>query len=125
MRFKSPTEEPIHIALKSSHTCLIGPKFIEIEPMFHREAIARGAIPEGLKGEKIKAMKPDDRKALVVKAMTEMLEGVAEGDFTKDGKPDLDALAKRVGFTVGRDERDAIWKELEEKQEGDGDGPDA
>ena len=45
MKFRSPTDEPLHVALTTGHTCTISPEGDEIPQMFHREAISRGAIP--------------------------------------------------------------------------------
>ena len=44
-----------------------------------------------------------------------MLDGAAEGDFTAEGKPNLLRLKAAVGFTVTRDEADAIFTELTAK----------
>jgi len=114
MRFKSPTENPIFVALTSGHTAQIGPEYGDLPEIFHREAIANGAVPEPAPGQaKIEADKPPfDRKVAIAEAMNAMLDGSMDGDFTADGKPDLGRLSARVGFTVSRDERDAIWINL-------------
>lgn len=111
MRFKSPTETPIPIALTSGHTALIGVEYEELAAIFHREAIANGAVPEpspdvvGIEPEN----EPFDRKSAIEDAINVMLNGAADGDFSQDGKPDTGRLSAIVGFTVGREERDAVW----------------
>ena len=47
--------------------------------------------------------------------MKGMLDGANEGDFTADGKPNLVRLKAAVGFSVTRDEADAIFTELTAK----------
>ena len=44
MKFRSPTDEPLHVALTTGHTCTIPPEGVDLDPMFQREAIARGAL---------------------------------------------------------------------------------
>lgn len=113
MKFRSPTDDIVCIALTTGDTCVIGVEYTEIDPMFNREAIARGCLPEGVEIPKAKA--PDaafDRKAVITDAINDMLDGGVEGDFTKDGKPNLDALCARIGFTIDRKERDAVWNEI-------------
>lgn len=119
MKFKSPNPEPIHIALTSGHTAVIGKTFEELPAIFHREAVARGALIQGVKGQVVASMTPDNRKTLVKNAMQDMLDGNDPADFTQDGKPDTGAVSKRVGFTIDRDERDAIWGELSIEESGD------
>ena len=48
MKFRSPTEEPIHVSLVTGHTALVTAEGVELDPMFHREAISKGAIPGSL-----------------------------------------------------------------------------
>lgn len=116
MNFRSPTNEPLHIALTSGHTCVITPEGDEIDQMFHREAISRGAVPGSVTDDP-KPL-PDggfDRKAVIAAAMNAMLDGGAEDEFTNDGKPDLRKLNARVGFKVAREEADAIWGKISAK----------
>ena len=60
-----------------------------------------------------------DRKKVIGDAIRLMLDGDNEGDFKNDGTPNLNALQKRVGFAVQREEADAIFAEI--SQEGAGD----
>jgi hypothetical protein len=82
--------------------------------MFHREAIARGCRLQGTGDEESLPIgeTPKQRSALIAEAIQTMLDGSDEGDFTSDGKPNLIALNKRVGFNVTREERDAVWHEV-------------
>jgi hypothetical protein len=117
MKFKAPTEHPVHIALTSGHTCAIPgindePAGVEIDPMFHREAIARGAEPSGVPVMTHKPGSGPTRTDVITKTLQAMLDGSDEGDFKKDGTPDLNAVSRRCGFKVQREEVDAIYKEL-------------
>lgn len=111
MHFRSPTDDDLHIALTSGHTAIVTPEGNELDVMFHREAISRGAIPGTIKDEP--AQQPQeksfDRAGVIEGAMNDMLDGGNEHDFTGDGKPNLIKLNARVGFKVSRDEADAAW----------------
>jgi len=113
MKFRSPSDQPIHIALTTGHTASIPPEGAELDPMFHREASARGAV--AFDEHTTATMSPEDRKAAIALALTAMLDGKAEDDFTTEGKPNLLKLKARVGFAVTRDEADTIFTALTAK----------
>lgn len=118
MKFRSPTEEPIHVSLVTGHTALVTMEGVELDPMFHREAISKGAIPGSLTPEQALMLdaKPEapqfDRKGTIVKVLKAMLDGNDEGDFNADGKPDLRKVNARLGFQASRSEVDAAWNEV-------------
>ena len=110
MKFRSPSDQPIHIALTTGHTAVVPPDGVELNPMFHKEASARGAVCFDENAHAVAlTMTPEVRKAAISAAMKGMLDGANEGDFTADGKPNLAKLKNRVGFTVSREEADAAW----------------
>lgn len=112
MRFKAPGDEPIHIALTSGHTAIVGVEYTELPAIFHREAIAAGCLPFGVEAPAPEVAAPAfDRKQVIINAINDMLDGASEGDFTGDGKPDVRKLSARVGFTVDRNERDTFFAE--------------
>lgn len=128
MKFRSPTETPIHVALTTGHTAVIPQEGVELAPMFHREAISRGAIPGSLTNEEalllsgnsaasmLAANTPPqgfDRNAEIRKAIEAMLAGSNEGDFNSDGKPNLGSVNKLIGFQASRSEVDAVWTAME------------
>ena len=45
MKFRSPTGAPVHLALTSGHTAVVGPHPVELDARWHRVAIARGCAP--------------------------------------------------------------------------------
>lgn len=115
MKFRSPTDQPIHIALTTGQTALVTPDGVELDPMFHREAVARGAIPSTMSTEQALMLdaptaKPSfERPAEIAKVLQAMLDGADEDDFNSDGRPDLRAVNKKLGFTASRSEVDAVW----------------
>ncbi|CAN7366730.1 hypothetical protein [Acidovorax sp. LjRoot117] len=113
MKFRSPSDQPIHVALTTGHTASIPPEGVELAPMFHKEASARGAVLFDDSGAS--AITPEARKAAISAAITGMLDGKAEDDFTAEGKPNLTRLKARLGFTVSREEADAVFTELTAK----------
>lgn len=118
MKFRSPTDEPIHVSLTTGHTALVTQEGVELDPMFHREAIAKGAIPGSLTPEQALMLdaKPEapqfDRAEHIAKVLKAMLDGDNEGDFNKDGKPDLRAVNAKLGFQASRSEVDAVWEKV-------------
>lgn len=113
MKFRSTTGEEIHIALTTGHTALVGVELTELPSIFHKEAIARGCLPEGVAPDvEVDTSGAFNRKQVIVDALNLMMDGDTDGDFKADGKPNLTALNKRVGFQVAREEADAIWEEV-------------
>lgn len=112
LKFRSPTDEPLHIALTSGHTAVVTPEGNELAPMFQREAISRGALT----GDEVDLPSGDanqfDRKQVITDAINGMMDGDNEGDFNEDGKPNLKRLNAVVGFQTTRSEVDAIFEEL-------------
>lgn len=116
MKFRSPSDQPIHVALTTGHTACITPEGVDLDPMFHREASARGAVCFDESAPAIAStMTPEVRKAAISAALKGMLDGASEGDFTAEGKPNLLRLKAAVGFSVTRDEADAVFVELTAK----------
>ena len=91
----------------------------EVPPMFRREANARGCLTSPDEVLDADLGSDFDRKKVIADAIRAMLDGNNEGDFKNDGTPNLNALQKRVGFQVQREEADAIFTEV--SQEGAGD----
>ena len=113
MKFRSPSDQPIHIALTTGHTAVIPPGGVVLDKMFHKEASARGAV--AFDDNTTFVPPPEDRKAAISAALTSMLDGKDEDDFTADGKPNLRKLKERVGFALTREEADAVFIELTAK----------
>ncbi len=113
MKFRSPTHEPLHVALTTGHTAVVSAEGTELDPMFHREAVARGAVPADSSGAGADMQAQFLGRHLAIKdALNTMLNGTDKDDFTADGKPNLIRLKAKAGFAVMREEADAIFAEL-------------
>lgn len=109
MKFFPPGDEAIQIGLTSGHMAVVEPQGSELHPAFHKEAIARGCMPDGIERAPNEPEQAFDKMASIIEAMHKMVDAGNEADFTGDGKPKTDAVSKLVGFTVSRDERDTAW----------------
>lgn len=119
MKLYAPTDEAVSIGLTSGHMLVIERSGTDVPPAFRREAIARGCLTspdEVLDSEQSPEF---DRAKVISDAIRQMLDGDNEGDFNGDGRPNLNALQKRVGFSVQRDEADKAFEAV--SQEGAGD----
>jgi hypothetical protein len=112
MKFIPPGDKPHMIGLTSGHTLVIDPKGTDVPPMFRKKAIADGCTPVGVGAEDIKAAEGPKRSELISDGIQKLLDGDDEAAFNADGKPNLKALSKIVGFNVQRDELDAVWDKL-------------
>lgn len=109
MKFRSPTDQPMHLALVTGHTAVVSPEGNELPDIFHREAIANGCLPEGVSAAVPNPGTGPTRKEVITKAINEMLDGKDAEDFKADGTINVRRLSARVGFTVPRDEAEALF----------------
>ncbi len=112
MKFRSPNAEDLHISLTSGHTAVVSVEGNELDPMFRREAIARGALTGDDVAPILGDGAPFDRKQNITDAINAMMDGDNPEDFNDDGKPALKRLNARLGFQASRSEVDAIFDEL-------------
>lgn len=112
MKFKAPGDEPISITLTSGHTAVVSnTAYTDLEPRFHREAIARGCLPKGTRAVEDEQLPQFDRKKAILEAIDSLMDSTDEANFTGDGKPDAAKLSEIVGFTVSSSERNSMWDE--------------
>lgn len=119
MKFRSPTAQPISIGLTTGHmACIPGneeaPNGVELDKRFHRQAIALGALPEGVEAPEPEESTSPDRAAIIDKAIQGMLDGDEPDDFKQDGTPNLTALSRRAGFKVAREEAESAWARVKQ-----------
>jgi hypothetical protein len=123
MKFRAPTDEPVHLALTTGHTCIITAEGIDIDPRFHRAAIAANCIPVGIE---VPQEPPSDQSLDRAKALADgirqMLDSDDDGMFTANGRPNATKLASIVGFKPDREEVDAAWAVVETELTGKGGG---
>jgi hypothetical protein len=114
-----PKEGDLHIGLTNGHTFVVPSDAAgaEVPKMFRKEAIARGALPVGMT-EDDDAPNTFDRERAIFTALEQMMNGDEEGAFTTSGLPNLNALAKKVGFTVDRAEMARIWEKVQKSDDG-------
>ena len=115
-RLKSPTEKPVHVALLSGNSILIGPDGRDVPAMFYREALICGAVPEGMQASdmEVEAAAPTElsRKDLMRNGIKKMMETREDGDFTGAGLPDRRILSRIVGWSVTAVELAEVWQEF-------------
>ena len=111
MKFYPPDNEPVSIGLTSGHTAVVAPEGTDLAPMFRKEAIAKGCVPDaGLSRQaETPTAKQFDRDEEIGAAIEAMLQLKDPTDFKADGTPNLNKLAARVGFTVTREEADRMF----------------
>lgn len=102
------------MALVTGHTAVITAEGTDLDKMFHKEAMQRGALLEGGLDSDDLSTQVKNRAIEIKDALQAMRDGAAPADFTKEGKPDLRKLIAKLGFQVSRDEVDAYWEELSE-----------
>lgn len=113
MKFYAPGDEPVMVALLSGHSVVIEPEGTELEPRFHKEALAQGCRPEGSSaGEGFDRTAVFDRRKVIRAAIETLLDSSDPEAFTNDGVPALRKVTEAAGFQVSREERDAAWAEL-------------
>lgn len=128
----------VRLALTSGLATFVGPEWRSLRVDFHREALANGCECDQttIRTQNVEppkaspdAVVPLDENAAIRKGLLDLVERNAEGDFTKDGTPNLKALAKLIGFTPEKQTALAVWSDLlaeaqaaEGKASGDGKG---
>ena len=109
MKFKSPTETPIHICLLSGHSAVIGNEWRELPPILHRKALEEGCISDNMDAEsiavRVEAAKPEQsNNEILVGIIKGMMANPQPSDFTAADLPNLKRLSGVAGWTVTREE---------------------
>lgn len=119
IKFRSPDETTIHVAITGGHAARVGPEWRELPPILHKQAIALGCITNNMSAEAIaaaqKPAEPAFDQAEAIKAgIVKMLEADnQEENFTKAGLPNLNVLSHMVGFGVDREQMQHVWKQMQ------------
>lgn len=109
MKFKSPTEQPVYIAMLSGHSAVIGSEWRDLPLFMHREALAAGCITDNMDAATISAKindaaQQESNHDILMREIKAMMDDPKEGDFTAAELPHLKALSRRVGWTVNKEE---------------------
>lgn len=137
MKFRSRSNtETIRLASTSGDILLIGSEFVEIPAHMEAEAYAKGCVSEEIYNS-IRAdiendsadataktalvsgtITEEQRVAAIKTAINAMLDGNEEGNFTAQGLPHLKKLSTLAGFTVAKEEMEAVWASVSISTEG-------
>lgn len=120
MKFRHP--EGVRLAMTSGQITIVGPKWRELREEFHREALAKGCEcdQKTIRTNAAKKQKKSDEGVTHLNEADKIRTGLIamvtrndEDDFTAAGVPNMDVLAKEVGFNVDRNEALEVWHQLE------------
>lgn len=115
MKFKTPTDQPVTIALLTGHTITIQPDgSTDVPAMFRKAAVSAECEPLGMDVTEVNPGTQATNADLLKAAIEKMVEKDDETDFTGAGKPDAAKLSALVGFNVTAKERDAAWKPFQD-----------
>lgn len=127
MKFRSPTEKPVYVALTSGHAAVIGPEFRELPEILHRKALEEGCITDNMDEATINARTQSaapgkSKHEILVDTIKAMAKEANDGDFVPStGLPNLKKLAKRVGWNVSREEMMQAVQAIADEDENDAD----
>jgi hypothetical protein len=127
MQFRSPTSEPIRLALLSGHIAVIGQDWRELPEIFHSHAVKAGAERNDGKGPP-PIMRPVragedairgsiDYDTAYRDALKTMVTRSAAGDFTGASQPNIKVVSKLVGFSANREEVYRVFKAMKAEAE--------
>ena len=122
MKFRSPTETPVYLALHTGHTAVVRREWADLDPIFHAAAFEKrcecdkgGVIApqdvaiEAAEVSEARFASTDDHYRAALKTMLERNE---EGDFTKDGLPNIKSVSKVVGFVAVKEDVLRVYRDM-------------
>ena len=114
MKLKSPTDTPVHVALLSGQAMQIGPEGREVEPVFAKEAFAKGCIPVELTVEDMtdKDAVPTEREQSAILRATLRRLKAEDTPLTGAGLPNRNTVSATVGWNVSAVELTDAWNSL-------------
>lgn len=129
MKFRSPTAEPVFLALHTGHTAVVTREWAPLDPIFHTSAfekrcecdkegvIAPTDVPvQGAAVSDSRFASIDDHYRVALKTMLERSE---EGDFTADGLPNIKAVSKVCGFGAVKEDVLRVYRDMVAEAEDD------
>lgn len=112
MKFSSQTGQDVHISLTSGHTAVVTTSSSELEPRFHKEAVARGCLPEGISNDVAVLNTAETRAQVLKRVLLEMVKSEDPENFTAAGLPKMKQVEIKAGFKPERSEVEQIWAEV-------------
>lgn len=126
MKFKSPGDEPIYVALLSGHSAVVTDEWRELPVMLHREALMAGCITDNMSAEAIaakieSAQTGKSNHEILVETIKGMMDNPQSGYFTGADLPNLKVLSGLAGWTVNKEEMMQAVQEIANEPEVEGD----
>lgn len=109
MKFKSPNDTPIQVALLSGHTAVVGTEWRDLPINLHRKALELGCITDNMDAatiaQKVEHANPQrSNHDILMDTIKSMMQNPKQGDFTGADLPNLKTLSLKVGWTVKKEE---------------------
>jgi hypothetical protein len=124
MQFRSPTDEPIRIALLSGHTANVGPEWRSLPEIFHHAAMTHGCerddsrvvpIQKPVEAGEEAMHQVTDIDAKYRAALITMLSRSQEGDFTTASLPNINTVSSLVGFAATKVDVLRVFREMKDE----------
>lgn len=126
MQFRSPTDEPIRIALLSGHTANVGREWRSLPEIFHHAAMTHGCerddsrvvpVLKPVEAGKDAMHQTTDIDAKYRAALITMISRSQEGDFTAASLPNINTVSSLVGFAATKADVLRVFREMKEEAE--------
>ena len=128
MRFRSPTDEPKRVALKSGHTAIIGPEWRELPELFHYQAMQEGCLRDDnlvvpvqaeVKAGEGASNQTVDYNTAYRQALITMITREEPADFTAASLPNINVVSKLCGFSAKKEDVLEVFRQLKEESAND------
>ena len=109
MLFKSPTGQPIQVAILTGCCAVVGDEWRELPVDLHRKAIEEGCITSDMDLATINAGQPQpsadkSNEQILIEVIKAMMENPEASDFRSDGMPNIKSVIRNCGWTASREE---------------------
>lgn len=121
MKFRAPTDVPVHLALLSGHAAIVTREWRELPPIFHAEALGKRCECDKrvLAPKEVSVQSGPEAQNQVAdidqhyrNAITTMLERNQEGDFTNDNLPNINVVSSICGFRAEKSDVMRVYRAM-------------
>lgn len=116
LQFRSPDEKLVHVSSTFAQSAVVGPEWRELPASLHRLALEKGCISSAMSEESINPShatpRVDGVEERLRAVLIEIRDNPGEDDLTKAGIPNMNTLAKKVGYGINRDDALRVWAEV-------------